>query len=348
MIGTAVSATFSGWRNDCGAPITAIARVGSDLAFTTGDGQIRLVTAAGDVRAVAAHGGAILCAASHPDGKHLLTGGDDGRLLAVAPNGDITELGQFGSKWVDHVVASPASGVIVASAGRRAYVWPRGSSEAAHHFVYPTTVGGLALDAKGRRLAASHYNGATLTYVLTAKGGRHELIWGGSLLACTLAPDAGFLVTAAQETGLHCWKLPEGIDMAMRGYKAKTRAFSWNRRGRWLATSGDTAVICWPFASKTGPMNQRANVVGKRDAFVTSVAFHPASDVIAAGYSDGAVMLIRMEDDSVLEIDTPEDGEPVTAVTWSADGSLLGWGSEGGRAGLIATASLASRKMVPA
>lgn len=343
-----MSATLGGWQGDCGAPITAIARAGSDLAFTTGEGSIRFVSGAGEVHDVQAHDGAILCAATHPDGNRLLTGGDDGRLLTVAPDGDIAELGQFGSKWVDHVVASSASGVIVAGVGRRAHVWPRGSSEPAHHFVYPSTVGGLALDAKGRRLAASHYNGATLTYVLTAKGGRHELIWGGSLLACTLAPDAGFLVTAAQETGLHCWKLPEGIDMAMRGYKAKTRAFSWNRRGRWLATSGDTAVICWPFAGKTGPMNQRAQVVGKRDAFVTAVAFHSTSDVIAAGYSDGAVMLIRMEDDSMIVIDEPADGEAVTAIAWSADGSLLGWGCESGNAGLLATASLAQRNRVPA
>jgi WD40 repeat protein len=323
-----------GRRIEHGAAVTALVWPGDRVWFALGDGRLSAVPLAGEAAEVAAHDGAILCAAAHPDGRSVVSGGDDGRLLKVATDGAVEELGDFGSKWVSHVVASPASGAIVAGVGREAVVWTRGAAEPSHRFVYPSTVGGLALDAKGRRLAASHYNGATLTYVLNAGSGRQELVWAGSHLACTLSPDAGYLVTACQETGLHGWKLPIGADMAMRGYKAKTRSFSWSRTGKWLATSGDSAVICWPFDGKTGPMNRKPAVVGAGAALVTQVAFHPAEEILAVGYADGAVALTRVADDAYTIVQEAS-GEPVSALGWSGDGSALAWGGEDGRGGLL-------------
>ena len=45
-----------------------------------------MVNEAGEVSTVAIHGGAILCAAS--DGKRIVTGGDDGKLIALDAKGD--------------------------------------------------------------------------------------------------------------------------------------------------------------------------------------------------------------------------------------------------------------------
>jgi len=322
-----------GRRIDFGAPVTALAWAGRRAGFALGDGRLILEGVAGREREVAAHEGAILCAAPHPDGEAVVSGGDDGRLLRVGTDGAVAELGRFG-KWVEHVVTSPASGVVVAGVGREAAVWPQGAAEPAHRFVYPSTIGGLALDGKGRRLAASHYNGAKLTYALTAGSGRQELIWAGSHLACTLSPDAGYLITACQETGLHGWKLPLGADMAMRGYKAKTRSFSWSRRARRLATSGDSAVIVWPFDGKTGPMNRRPTIVGAGSALVTQVAFHPTEEMLAVGYADGSVALVRLADDDATVVQEA-GGEPLSALGWSGDGAALAWGGEDGRAGLL-------------
>jgi hypothetical protein len=69
-------------------------------------------------------------------------------------------------KWVDHLVTSAATNLIVAGVGKEAIVFQ--ADKETHRFAYPTSIGGLALDAKGRRLAASHYGGATLRYVLMA------------------------------------------------------------------------------------------------------------------------------------------------------------------------------------
>jgi WD40 repeat protein len=192
----------------------------------------------------------------------------------------------------------------------------------------------VALEDKGRRLAVSHYNGATLLYATNADSGRIEMKWVGSHLACTMSADGRYLVTALQETGLHGWRLTDLADMRMAGYAAKTRSFSWDRRGKWLATSGDARAIVWPFDGRNGPMGRAPLLVAERKgALVSRVAFHPRDDFLAVGYSDGAVALVRPADDRVIAVD--EGGAYVTALAWNDAGTRLGWGGEDGRVGIL-------------
>ena len=108
-----------------------------------------------------------------------------------------------------------------------------------------------------------------------------------------------------QESALHGWRLPDKIDLRMEGYPAKTRSFSWDKRGRWLATSGANAAIVWPFVGKLGPQGKTPLQPGERQALVTAVAFHPNEEVLAIGYADGAAILVRFSDQLGLELDEP-------------------------------------------
>lgn len=318
-----------------GAPVSAIVWIGDSALFTLGDGAVLPVALTAEVPRIAAHDGAVLTAARHPDGRAIVTGGDDGRVLRVDPAGCVSTLGAFGRDWVGTVVASAKSGVIAAAVGRQVHVWLPGSSAPSHTYDFASTVGGVALDERGKRLAVSYYGGAALLYPMAAGSGRVALQWAGSHLGCTLSPDCGYLVTATQELGLHGWRLPLGTDMAMRGYKAKTRSFSWDRRARWLATSGDDRAIVWPFDGKTGPMNRSPKLLGTRQVLATTVAFHPARDVLAIGYADGAVVLARVDDDAITAIDEPGGGA-VTALAWSDRGTMLAYGDEDGGGGILA------------
>jgi len=322
-----------GRRIALGAPATAVHWIGDTALFALGDGVVRAEGA--EVSAgtpIQAHDGAILSACLHPDGKRLVTGGDDGRVLIVSPDGQSEMLAELG-KWVDHLVASAVSGVIVASVGKNAVVFRDGKE--AHRFAYPTTIGGLALDAKGRRLAATHYGGATVRYVLMADDKGVSLPWAGSHLAVTLSPDADYVVTGMQENSLHGWRLPDKIDLRMDGYPSKTRSFSWDKRGRWLATSGANAAIVWPFVGKLGPQGKAPLQPGEREALVTAVAFHPNEEVLAIGYADGAAILVRFADQSGMELDEPGEG-PVTALAWDSQGKRIAIGDEAGRGAVVA------------
>jgi WD40 repeat protein len=320
-----------GRRLALGASVTAAHWVGDEALFALGDSAVLAAAREGETRRIEAHDGAILSAALHPDGKGLLTGGDDGRLKLVTPSGEVQTIAELG-KWIDHLVASPNSGVIVAGVGKEAIVFRE--RREAHRFTYPSTIGGLALDAKGRRLAASHYNGATVRYALMADDKGVELKWAGSHLAVTISPDADYVVTGMQENALHGWRLPEKTDLSMSGYPAKTKSFSWDKRGRWLATSGANSAIVWPFVGKLGPQGKAPLQPGERQAVATAVAFHPAEEVLAIGYSDGAAIMVRLADQAGAELDEPGEGA-VIALAWSADGKRIALGDEAGRGAII-------------
>jgi WD40 repeat protein len=300
-------------------------------AFALADGTVHLASMQGDWRAVEAHDGAVLSAcADVRDG--WLTGGDDGKLLRVAPDGTVQAIADYKGKWIDHVAAHEA-GVRAASVGKVAHVLD-GAGKALKSLAHPSSVGGLAFDAKGKRLAASHYNGASLWFVAAKEDKPKLLEWKGSHHAIAFSPDGTHVVTAMQETALHGWRLADGQHMRMSGYPTKTRSLSFTARGRWLATSGAESVVLWPFFGG-GPMGKApTELAGGDEVMCSAVACHPQHEVVAAGFGDGLVLMAEIASGKVVPIAPPKGGA-VTSLAWSANGAMLAYGTEGGQAGLI-------------
>lgn len=331
MRGVTAQVYENGRRLALGAGATSAHWIGGEALFTLSDGAVFAAGRESETRRLAVHDGVILSAAPHPDGKRIVTGGDDGAIKVVAPDGAIASLGNV-RKWVDHLVSNAASGVIVAGVGKEAIVFKADAES--HRFTYPSSVGGLALDAKGRRLAVSHYGGATLRLVLAPDDRGNVLKWAGSHLAITQSPEGEYVITGMQENALHGWRLPEKTDLRMDGYPSKTKSFSWDKRGRWLATSGANAAIVWPFVGKLGPQGKPPLQPGERAALVTAVAFHPTEEVLAIGYADGAAILVRFADNLGMELDEPGEGA-VSALAWSADGKHIALADEAGRGAIV-------------
>jgi hypothetical protein len=124
--------------------------------------------------------------------------------------------------------------------------------------------------------------------------------------------------------------------MRMSGYPAKTRSLAWSHDGQWLATSGADAVVIWPFGSKEGPMGKPPREAGVRPARVSHVSFHPKALVLATGYEDGCILLIRLEDAAELLVRPAVKGSAVTAVAWDRTGRRLAFGCADGQAGMLA------------
>ena len=82
-------------------------------------------------------------------------------------------------------------------------------------------------------------------------------------------------------------------------------------------------------------MGKQPRECGVRPAKVTRVAFHPSAYVLATGYEDGCVLLIRLTDASELLVRAPREGSGVTALSWDGNGKRLAFGCEDGQAGIL-------------
>ena len=295
------------------------------------NGEVLLGEIGAETRLKVHEDGAILIAAS--DGKRVYTGGDDGKVFAVDATGKIEAVGQE-KGWIDALAARQSDGALAWSSGKT--VRARDAKGEVKTFSAPSSVRGLAWFPKGYRLAVAHYGGASLWFP-NVLGQPDQLNWKGSHLDVTVAPDARFVVTSMQESALHGWRLADKNDMRMTGYPAKTRSFAWSHDGQWLATSGAEGCIVWPFSGKDGPMGKAPRECGVRsNVLVSAVAFHPGALVVAIGYDDGWIVLVRLVDAAeILARRTDEGGDAISALAFDSTGGRLAFGARGGAAGVL-------------
>jgi WD40 repeat protein len=313
-----------------GSHVTATAFLGATAAFALGDGTIILANGETTSRVNAHEGAAVLVADA--DGKYIVTGGDDGRVVRTNANGKTEEIGRAPSgAWIDAVALGP-DGAVAWSAAKKANV--RDGKGSVFTLDLPSSGRGLCFAPKGFQLYIARYNGVSLWFPRT-QGTPKEVTWKGSHLDVTASRDGRFVVSSMQENEMHGWRLADNGNMRMSGYPSKVRSMSWSFDGKWLASSGADAAIVWPFMTREGPMGKPPLELGIRPSRVERVAFHPTAPVLAVGYKDGCVWFIRMDDESILQARSAGEGGPVTALAWNSDGNMLAFGSEEGSAGVL-------------
>jgi WD40 repeat protein len=314
-------------------------RDGRTLAFAMGDGTVRLVSVehpSEEWLAVMAHDGAVLSFAQDTRLSGFISGGDDGKLRRIAPNDEVSDIAGFGMKWVEQLAShalDKGKGLIAAGVGKVVHLFDE-TGKKLKEWSHPSTVTGLAFDAKGKRVGASHYNGATLWFVAAKTDTPRRLEWKGSHIALAIHPEGEAVVTAMQENSLHGWRLPDGQHMRMSGYPTKTTSLSFSKGGRWLASSGSDAMVLWPFFGG-GPMGKAPIELAGGDGInCTQVACHPKEELVAGGFEDGLVVVADIGSSRILPISPPGHG-PVTTLAWSGDGTRLAIGTESGFAAVV-------------
>jgi WD40 repeat protein len=297
-------------------------------AFVLAEEAVLLAPQGEAERRVAIHAGGILASAG--DGTRLVTGGDDGKVVALDAAGAASIVAQDPKRrWIDHVALGP-DGAVAWSAGKNAFA--RTGAEP-RTIEVPSTVGGLAFAPKGVRIALAHYNGVSLWFP-NAAAAPERLEWKGSHLSVSFSPDGKFLVTSMQEPVLHGWRLADRKHMRMSGYSAKVRSLGFTADGKWLASAGAEQLILWAFQSKDGPMGKPPRMLAPYPARAAIVSCHPRESVVAVGYADGLLLLVRVDDGAEILAKKP-GAAPVTALGWRADGTALAFGTEDGEAGVI-------------
>ena len=82
-------------------------------------------------------------------------------------------------------------------------------------------------------------------------------------------------------------------------------------------------------------MGKSPRECGVRPARVSRVACHPKALVLAIGYEDGCILLVRLTDATELLARHPREGSGITALAWDKPGKHLAFGSADGQAGIL-------------
>jgi len=273
----------------------------------------------------------LLAAVLSPDGKSVITSGEDGKVVRVASDGGQSIVAQTSLGWIDQLAVGP-SGMVAFGAGRKGIVVSADGKQKA--FTSERSIEGMAFAPKGARLAIARYNGVDLNWINTDNAPQF-LEWNGAHTGVVFSPDGKYVVSMMQENALHGWRLADNKHMRMTGYPAKVKSLSFSNKGKWLASSGATAAIVWPFSGKDGPMGKAPKELGTMgNQLVTQVCCHPQEDVIAIGYEDGMVMAVRIDDGKEALLKRPGNGS-ICALGWDRSGKRLAFGSAKGEAGVI-------------
>ncbi|MBR2815986.1 MAG: WD40 repeat domain-containing protein [Reyranella sp.] len=314
------------------APVAACAfsHDGSTVAFALGDGQVRLlpadIAAPTPTAAAPLHGGAVLALIADPAGDGFVSGGDDGRVLRIAPDGSATELLAQKGKWVEHLAAH-RNGAVAIGVGRTMFVAKDG--EVREFGPHQSTVAGLDFSKDGSRVACAHYGGITVWSIGQVILPPRKLAWRGSHVALKWSTDGKFIATGTQENDIHVWRVAQATDMRMQGYPAKVKSLSWTADARFLYTSAQPVFTAWPFSGK-GPEGKPPLQFGDEGAgLITVVAAHPAAEFVAGGYDSGELQLgdIKAKRSVVLKM---ADSSAITCLAWAPDGFRLAVGNERG------------------
>ena len=315
-----------GKKLEINAPVTGAVTIPDAVVAGFGDGALRFFRSDETPKIIDAHNGVVLCITTN--GSEVFTGGDDGRFLQISPDGTIKEIASFGTRWVDTVAATKDS--IVCSSGKNAYLWSSGNTKE-KILEHTSTIGGMAFDRSGKRLAVASYGGVTLWEQGNRRWKSSRLVWKGSHSKVSFSPDGKYIVTTMQESELHGWRIRDKVDLAMRGYPAKIKSFAWVGDIPHLATAGDHQAICWPFDGKDGPLGREPVCVadcGKKiSTFIEPLTGEKA---IFVGFNDGTVLLSEVDDRKNPFVVRNPKGYEISAISLSSDRSYILIGDLGG------------------
>lgn len=298
--------------------------------FTLADGSVARVAdpSCASADRFGLHGGGILCQAPAPSGG-LFTGGDDGRLVQLAPSGESVELAALPGQWIEHLAVSPASAAMAMASGKNVFFFPGPDASGIDLGALPSSVGGLAFSPDGGLLAAAHYGGVTLWDFSAGQTSLARIDLRGLSLTPVFDPSGQYLAVANQEKCVSLIDLARNHVLELPGYARKPASLCWSAGGDTLLTSGNAGFTAWDIDREGGQSPLQTQFAQQEETFLTQVSAHPLFPVAIGGFSEGSVFIAELAAKAAVYVFNLE-AHKVSALAWSADGMHACGGSASG------------------
>ncbi len=158
--------------------------------------------------------------------------------------------------------------------------------------------------------------------LLRCKGGTGVLSW---------SPDGRFIVVSSEENTFFAWDLTRGRRVCFGSFPDHALNCAWTEDSRYFSCSGYDRLTLWAFGNEFASGPEMVQIGYSPSAKVTVVCAQPHGALIAAGFSDGTVLICGPDQNQVVKARRP-DGQTITALSWSQNGAFL---ASGGAAGAV-------------
>ena len=302
-----------------GSTLAAASAAGPVTVFEVADGQVRHELPADE------DGTNVL--AVHPTQNLIATGGQDGAVKfwdTVA--GQQTASVKLGGNWIDHLTWSPDGSKLAAAAGRKLELFNPDGSPLHTFSPAPKTISALAWQPAGGCLAVAYFGGVIM-WDADDFMAQNEFAYANGIHTLAWSADNRWLVSGNQDPSVHLWLPAKQDEFHMSGYESKVKHISFDRTGRWLATSGGREGCVWD--CEGGGPEGREPAMLPHDAPMCAVAYQNQHGIVATAAQDGTVRLWSPERQQSLRANVKLP-HATTKLVWAPDDSYLAIGNEQG------------------
>ena len=245
-------------------------------------------------RRVAVHGGGILASAADGDAHHHRRRRRQGAWRPTRRARAASLATDAKHRWIDHVALGP-SGAVAWSAGKQAFVRTgKGDERSAR----------AALDRRRARVRAERLSARDRALqrrdALVSERARPRPSCSTGRARISASPSARTDASwspPCRSRRCTAGGSPTARTCACRATRARVRSLDWTRRRQMARDVGLDAAHPVAVPSQGRPDGQDSRACWRRwSAQVEVVACHPKQEIVAVGYADGLVLLVRIED----------------------------------------------------
>jgi WD40 repeat protein len=205
------------------------------------------------------HGQRVEVVAFSPDGKRVLTGANDGKVIVwdAASGESLLSLGRNGDSWV-HAAAFSPDGLTIAIASYDGKI-TFSDAQAGHELLtltgYTNAIESLAYFPDGTRIVTASYDNTARTWdtrlgseLLAFRGHR------GAVMCVAVSPDGRRVATGSHDGSARVWDAETGQEQfLLQGHKSALDGIAFSPDGRRVATTSfDQTIKIWDVTPETG------------------------------------------------------------------------------------------------
>jgi len=277
------------------------------------------------------HKGWVMSVAFSPDGKTLVSGGDDGTIRLWDTSGKAIGQPFKGHEGRVISVAFSPDGKTLVSGGQDGTLrlWNRSGKAIGPPFKgHGGRVNSVAFSPDGKTIVSGGEEGTLRLWNRSGKAiGPPFKGDEGSVISVAFSPDGKTLVSGGIEGTLRLWDTTSGkaIGQPFKGHEGWVNSVAFSPDGKTLVSGGqDGTLRLWNRSGKAIRQPFKGH-----EGMVMSVAFSPDGKTLVSGGIDGT---LRLWDTSGKAIGQPFKGDEgmVMSVAFSPDGKTLVSGSQYG------------------